>query len=170
MQGAPPEESLDESGDAPGGTRGHRIRRLALPLIGACLLAGLTIGTVLNIQSVGEFLREFQRKKSQERLSEYVVLLKNHLAALRTMREAGVSQATWEQEAEQIRAAHKPILNEMEQTASRREPIRQHILWAVRDRFPEVLANGRLHLTASEVELASQLQEAEDRIQQSSVR
>ncbi len=169
MTGEPIGEWRDEPSEAPRSPEANWFRRYSFPFIGACLLAGLTIGVLIDTGVMSEFLREFQRRQGEQRLAEYVMLLKNHFAAVQALREAGVSAEVWKQEAERMLVAHKPIVQEMNRTASRREPIRQHILWALRDRFPEMLANGRLEVTEAEISVARHIQQAENLLQASGI-
>lgn len=69
--------------------------------------------------------------------------LQQILADFRKNREDRVGPAEWEAFTKKAEEIRKPIADELEKTANRKFPARQYLLWASRNRLPEMLQSNR---------------------------
>jgi hypothetical protein len=103
----------------------------ALGAIGVVVLVVLVFfgSSILPASSAGD------RKKLEQ--------LQQILAEFRENREKKASAAEWEAFMKKAEEVRKPIADELEKSANRKYPARQYLLWASRNRLPEMLQGER---------------------------
>jgi hypothetical protein len=69
--------------------------------------------------------------------------LQQILAEFRENREKKAGPAEWEAFLKKAEEVRKPMADELEKTANRKYPARQYLLWASRNRLPEMLQSDR---------------------------
>jgi hypothetical protein len=86
--------------------------------------------------------------------------LQTILQDFRALREKKASDAEFTAFAQKAEAISKPMAAELEKTANRRAPQKQQLLWASRNRLPEMLKNAQQKKTPSEEDFEGNLYEA----------
>jgi hypothetical protein len=86
--------------------------------------------------------------------------LQDLLIEFRSLRDKQASDAEWESFSTKAAKITQPMVAELKNTASRRAPAKQFLLWSARDRFPEMLQNARDKPTSSEQDFEGHLYDA----------
>jgi hypothetical protein len=86
--------------------------------------------------------------------------LQQILADLHKLRETKAGPSEWSEFAKKAEAIAKPITEELKKTANRNYPARQNLLWASRDRLPEMLKGSSEKPSTAEEKFEAHLYDA----------
>jgi hypothetical protein len=86
--------------------------------------------------------------------------LQQILADFRKLRDSKAGPSEWSEFTKKTEEIRKPMAEELEKTANRRNPARQYMLWASRNRLPEMLQNSREKPTTAEEQFEANLYDA----------
>uniref|UniRef100_A0A7C2NX46 DUF4339 domain-containing protein n=1 Tax=Schlesneria paludicola TaxID=360056 RepID=A0A7C2NX46_9PLAN len=119
-----------------------------LGMVGGGLLAAVLVGGYMFMPpSQGADIEKL--KQLQELFGKY-----------RQLQAEKADDGKWQAFSAEVEKVTKPMVEELKKTASRKYPAKQALLWASRDKFPQVLASGRKGPTPVEKELENYLNDA----------
>jgi|GEM_PF-5792666 len=146
-------EPPDQPQPAKPRTRKHRW----VPLLGLSLALLIALG--LSLSSVFEPLwnHPYLSRAQGELKYRQLRAMQHEVAALIADR---VSDAEWQACAARLSPRLKQMSQELGQTASRKRPAQQNLLWTARDRFPQLIAAGPQGNPQIEAEIQSNLDQA----------
>ncbi|MBI1349260.1 hypothetical protein GC163_23570 [bacterium] len=127
-------------------------------LLGCLLFTGIAIGVFLS--GIWRPFWDETYGKAQER--KYLADMQQMLSEVDEWRAAGITEADWHQRAAVFQTRLGVISDDLVQTASRKFPSRQFLLWAARDRFPSLLEAGLTGDQGQEDELRHNLERAQE--------
>jgi hypothetical protein len=121
---------------------------------------GVVLAAVGGLFVAGVFTPLLDQTVGRGRDVQSLRTLEGALAEIRALRDANATDAEWQAAAVSIQTRVQPMVDDLKRTASRKYPAKQMLLWAARDRLPQVLAAGRVAGTHPEEELENLLWEA----------
>jgi hypothetical protein len=125
--------------------------------LGALAIVVLCIGGLATIRLLnGAFDKTVDRAQDVQKLRT----LQQALAEVRALRDRGASDAEWEAAESSILTRTKPLIDDLKNTANRKQPAKQCLLWAARDTLPRFLKFSRTEGSPVEVEFEAHLREA----------
>ena len=90
--------------------------------------------------------------------------LQQILTDLRKLRDSKAGESEWSEFAKKAEETGKAISDELEKTASRKNPARQYMLWASRNRLPGMLQGSRDKASVDEEHFEANLYDAAQKL------